>query len=287
MGEKTGISWTDHTHNFWWGCVRVSDGCVHCYAEAWAERYQWNVWGVNADRRFFDDKHNNEPLNWNKKAQKAGVRRKVFCGSMMDWAEDRPDLIPPRQKMFKIIEATPWLDWLLLTKRPENALQMIPQTWIDTPRPNVWWGTTTENQREADRRIPHLLAIPGVVHFLSAEPLLGPVKLPSYTTFAYPDGFENNGPVHTVLGLGNEPDAQIDWVIAGGESGAGHRHMDPQWALDLKEQCANAVGTAFFVKQMSQDWGPDYKKIEAWPPEFQVQEFPQPHLMRTTLPLGE
>lgn len=119
MGAATEIAWTDATFNPWWGCVRVSPGCENCYAESFAKRTGNAVWGVQAPRRFFPDKHWSEPRKWNAAAEKAGIRKRVFCASMADAFERREELDPWRAKLFALIEETPWLDWQLLTKRPE------------------------------------------------------------------------------------------------------------------------------------------------------------------------
>ena len=194
MGKETAISWTDHTFNPWWGCEKVSPGCAHCYAETFAKRTGNDVWGAAAPRRFFGDKHWAEPLKWNAEAREAGVRRRVFCASMADWLEDRDDLIPHLARLLDLIRQTPHLDWLLLTKRPENWKERIGKAarhtrenggdmrlfceWgHGTPPPNVWIGTTVEDQRRADERIPALLAIPAIVRFLSGEPLLEAVNI--------------------------------------------------------------------------------------------------------------
>jgi protein gp37 len=223
MSEKTGIEWTDHTFNPWWGCVRVSPACQHCYAETFAKRTGNAVWGVDAPRRFFGAKHWQEPAKWNRDAAKAGERRRVFCASMADVFEDRPDLDEPRGHLFGLIEATPMLDWQLLTKRPENIRGLLPSDWLERARPNVWLGTTVENQEYADVRLPHLIDVPAVVHFVSYEPALGPVR------------FE---------------DWPLEWIIAGGESGAGFRTPDPDWFRAVRDGCERD-GTAFFFKQ----WG--------------------------------
>src|SRR5687767_11709364 len=91
MGEHTVISWCDHTKNLWWGCWKIADECKNCYADGTANRYAPGHWGRTAPRRFFDDKNLNELLKWNRAARAAGVRRRVFVGSMMDWAEIHPD----------------------------------------------------------------------------------------------------------------------------------------------------------------------------------------------------
>jgi len=181
MSADTTISWCHATFNPWWGCTKVSEGCKHCYADTLATRYGHTIWGPRARRRFFGDKHWAEPLKWNKQAMHEGQRKRVFCASMADVCEvlpaDHPDLeamAAARLRLWETIEATPMLDWLLLTKRPEN---IIPLFGVDAPVPNIWWGTSVENQAAADTRIPELLKVPAHVRFLSCEPLLGPVDL--------------------------------------------------------------------------------------------------------------
>ena len=222
MGAETAISWTDHTFNPWWGCERVSPGCQNCYAEAFAKRTGHPVWGKTADRRFFGDKHWAEPRRWNNLAEEAGKPALVFCSSMADVFEDRPELARWRADLWALIEATPWLIWQLLTKRPENVLDMVPAGWHGAWPRNVWVGTTAEDQARADERIPHLVRIPAPVRFLSVEPMLGPVELRG---------------------------AGVEWVICGGESGPRHRPFDLDWARSLRDQCAKG-GVPFFFKQV-------------------------------------
>ncbi len=232
MGENTAISWTDHTFNPWWGCVKISPACTNCYAAAFDHRLNGDHWGPKSDRKFFGDKHWSEPLKWNRAAEKTGIRSRVFCASMADVAEDRPDLVEPRARLFKLIQQTPWLDWLLLTKRPENLPKMLPWCMDGTHHAwkNVWIGTTVENQEYAELRIPLLLAAPATVHFLSMEPLLGPVDLaaasPNARSYA----------------------EDLDWVIVGCESGKGARRSEPQWYRSLRDQCETAR-VPFFLKQ--------------------------------------
>lgn len=223
MSEHSGIEWTDHTFNPWWGCVRVSPACEHCYAETFSKRLGNQIWGVQADRRFFGDGHWSEPLKWNKKAAEAGVRRRVFSGSMCDVCEDRRDLDPHRERLWKLVEATQNLDWLLLTKRTENVATMAP--WAKEWPSNVWLGTTVEDQKRADRRLPHLIEHSAVVRFLSVEPLLGPLDLRPWLS-------------------------RLHWVIVGGESGPGSRPMQMEWARSVRDQCIE-FNVPLFFKQ----WG--------------------------------
>jgi protein gp37 len=224
MGEITEISWASGTFNPWWGCARVSKACRKCYAEAFAHRLGMDIWGQSNGRRFFDDKHWNQPRLWNRKAEKEGRRRQIFCASMADVFEDHDGLPEQRERLWALIADTPWLDWLLLTKRPQNIASMVP--WVVAPD-NVWLGTTTEDQECADERIPHLLSNPAVVHFLSCEPLLSSLNLAGW--------------------LGSD---KVNWVLCGGESGSDPHPMHPDWARSLRDQCI-AAGTPFHFKQ----WG--------------------------------
>ena len=240
MAKNSNIEWTDHTFNPWIGCHKVSDGCKNCYAEEMMDKRYGNAkWGVQGTRQRTTANYWKQPLSWNRKAEAEGSRHRVFCASLADVMEDREGLGSIRQDLFRLIEATPNLDWLLLTKWPENYLRFLPDAWLSSPQPNVWLGTSIENQATADERIPHLIRTPAVVRFVSAEPLLGEINLglcgvvpatilPKYT------------PVYSV----------IHWVIVGGESGRKARPMHPRWVRSLQEQCTDA-GVAFFFKQ----WG--------------------------------
>jgi protein gp37 len=235
MSENSKIEWTDHTFNPWWGCTRVSEGCVNCYAETFARRFGVR-WGPQAERRIASPSTWAQPMVWNRKARREGVRRRVFCASMADVFEDRRELDAARLRLFRLIDDTPHLDWLLLTKRPENVISLIDGLWIDDGIPaNVWIGTSVENQDMADKRIQEILKIPARVRFLSCEPLLGPVNIDWHLTQRGDDGCIDHG---------------IDWVICGGESGRGARPMQPDWALSLMDQCF-AASVPFFFKQ----WG--------------------------------
>lgn len=228
MAKNSRIEWTTHTFNPWWGCVKVSPACKHCYAEAWAKRVGSRVWGIKAERRFFGDKHWAEPIKWDAAAAEAGERPRVFCASMADVFEDRRDLDDARLRLWELIEATPNLDWLLLTKRPELVRKMVP--WGQSWPTNIWLGTTVEDQEWAEERLPHLAEIPAAVRFISAEPLLGPLNISRW--------------------LGEH----IDWVITGGESGPKARPSSPSWFLDLLNQCM-ASEVPFHFKQWG-DWAP-------------------------------
>ncbi|RQR56384.1 phage Gp37/Gp68 family protein [Burkholderia sp. Bp9140] len=234
MGKDSRIEWTHHTFNPWWGCVKVSAACDHCYAETWAKRLGEGLWGPHTPRRFFSDAHWKEPLKWDKDAARDKVRRRVFCASMADVFENRPDLVDERRRLLDLIAQTPNLDWLLLTKRIHLVRKQLPKGY-DFPK-NVWLGTTVEDQATAHKRIKHLLEFSSPsVRFLSCEPLLSAVDLSPYL-------------------VRNEKGNRVDWVIAGGESGPHARPMDPAWPAALQRQCTRAK-VPFHFKQWGH-WAP-------------------------------
>jgi protein gp37 len=246
MGQDTKIEWAHHTFNPWWGCVKVSPGCENCYALTLSKRYGHNVWGPakTTSRRMMSEAYWKQPLKWNRAAQAVGTRARVFCASMADVFEEHPGVVEARARLFALIEATPNLDWLLLTKRPENIMRLMPRQWDESfygiPA-NVWLGTSVEDQRRADERIPHLLRVPARIRFLSCEPLLGPVNLDHYliddwTRIGNDVHYHEHPPIH--------------WLIVGGESGHGARPMHPDWTRALRDQ-AVAAGIVFHFKQ----WG--------------------------------
>jgi protein gp37 len=267
MAENSKIEWTDHTFNPWVGCTKVSPACDHCYAESWAKRTgQAELW--NGSRRRTSEANWKQPLKWDRQSAAAGRRAKVFCASLADVFDNRAEG-KWRADLFAMIRQTPNLDWLLLTKRPQNIAKMLPLDWGDG-WPNVWLGTTVENQKEAERRIPALLPIPAAVRFLSCEPLLGRLNLRRI----YPDGIKFT--VDALTGTGEHflgmraQTGKIHWVIVGGESGPGARDFHEYWAEELRDQCANA-GTAFFMKQMSGV----RKPLPPIPEDLMVREFPR------------
>lgn len=283
MAENTKIQWTDHTFNPWLGCTKISPACAHCYAEGWAKRSGLVKWGDHLRRRT-SAANWREPLKWNCAAEKAGERRRVFCASLADVFEDREELKPWRYDLFRLIEQTPNLDWLLLTKRPENCLAFVP--WMfGAPWPNVWLGATVEDQSYADERIPWLLSCSAVVHFLSCEPLLESVRLdrlgPDGGPYAGLNALtgEQRGP-HEEPGFSTWLEGKIDWVIVGGESGPNARPMNTDHLIALRDQCVNA-GTPVFVKQMGSVVARKFGCRDAhggdpaeWPAEYRIRQFP-------------
>jgi protein gp37 len=227
MADRTAIEWTDATFNPWWGCERVSPACAHCYADTLARRYGHRLWGADSERRFFGEKHWARPRKWNRDAQAHGRPLKVFCASMADVFEQRAELDSWRLRLWALIEETPWLRWQLLTKRPENVEAMVP--WRDAWPSNVWVGASVENSRHTFRA-DIVRELPARVRFISAEPLLGSLFL---------NGKAKRRPLDLT---------GIDWLIAGGESGARHRPLNLEWVRELRDACRQS-GTAFFYKQ--------------------------------------
>lgn len=284
MAENSAIEWTHHTFNPWRGCTKVSPGCENCYAEKLSRRNPavLGEWGPSGVRVVAAESYWKQPFKWDRDAAKAGERRRVFCASLADVFEDRPELVGPRMRLFSLIRQTPHLDWLLLTKRLngpafgywlpsyfyDGAADYDGQPW---PPPNVWLGVSVEDQRRGVERIPRLLTTPAAVHFLSVEPLLGPVDLTSLAVDEELCAECGHQPLVNALHIptvrcpccveGAESLAwhRIDWVIVGGESGPGARPMHPDWARSLRAQCI-AADTAFFFKQ----WG-------EWLPYSQVR----------------
>jgi protein gp37 len=222
--KNSSIEWTHHTFNPWIGCTQVSPACDICYAMIlMALRYHRVEWGAGKPRVRTTADYWRQPLRWNRDAEQAGVRERVFCASLADVFDgEMPEILDGwRADLWELIALTPHLDWLLLTKRPGNVLRMVP--WGDRWPKNVWIGTSVENKEWAERRLPVISRIPAVVRFVSAEPLLGDFSLHDYP---------------------------VDWVIAGGESGNGFRELNPAHARSLRDQC-QALGKRFFFKQ----WG--------------------------------
>jgi protein gp37 len=223
MSANSAIEWTDHTWSPWWGC---DVGCNYCYAARLATRFGCDCFGSDKRPRMMSEAHWADPLRWDATAAKEGRRYRVFP-SMCDPFDGRDELISTRERFWALIESTPHLDWLLLTKRPKQIYETVPGLWYDESPPNVWLGVTATTQRDADRVLPELLR--NWNHgrtFMSAEPLLGPIDL-------------------------RRADPNVpDWVIAGGMSGPGAVPCHPDWVRSLRDQCVKAF-IPFFFKQ----WG--------------------------------
>lgn len=222
MSDETGIAWTDSTFNPWWGCTRVSPGCDNCYAATFDKRVGGDYWNPKIAPRHMSEQNWNKPLKWNREAEATGNRRKVFCGSMCDWADNKaPE--GARDRLWDLIRRTPWLDWQLLSKRETLIERSLPPDWGNGWK-HVWLGATVEDRAFGLPRINRLRRIRACTRFLSIEPLI-----------------ENLGPLDLT---------GIHWVIVGGESGPGFRAMNPAWADAVVEQCLE-TGVPVFFKQ----WG--------------------------------
>lgn len=224
MGETTGISWADSTFSAWLGCVEVSPACDHCYARTLVTgRMGKPVWGKDAPRQRTSEGYWKQPLKWNALAEKSGKPWRVFCGSLCDVMEDRADLVEIRRDLYDLIERTPALTWLLLTKRPQNFRRFLRLP----PAQNIWALTTVESP-EYLWRIDALKGCGVQTLGLSVEPLLA--DMPT---------------------LGEHLDG-ISWVLVGGESGSGSRPMHPDWARRIRDFCVN-LEIPFHFKQIG-DW---------------------------------
>ncbi|MFY9351664.1 MAG: DUF5131 family protein [Sphingobium sp.] len=270
MGKLTGISWCHHTFNPWEGCTRLSPACDNCFAAERAHRFgNDRLW--NGELRRTSSSNWQQPLKWDREAAAAGERRRVFCASLCDVFDNQaPD--EWRDNLWRLIEATPNLTWMLLTKRPQNVPKMLPTRWRnitngeaaqpDAPR-NIWLGVTAEDQERADQRVAIAARIGFILQwpvFVSYEPALGPVD---WTKIVIPG--TQPGQLNALTGspaffplnatrLGTTIDTgsymPLNVIIAGGESGPAARPSHPDWFRSTRDQCADA-GTVFHFKQ----WG--------------------------------
>ena len=256
MGKITKIEWCHHTFNPWWGCSQVGPLCDHCYAmmldARWFKRAHW---GPRAPRRYFADAYWGEPLKWDRLAAVEARRHRVFCASMADVFDKAADP-EVRDRLWRLIRATANLDWLVLTKRIGNAPKMLPADWANG-YPNVWLVVSVD-QPALERDAPRLLSIPAMVHGISIQPQLAPVRLGDFAPL-------------------------LQWVIIGGESGAGSRPFHIEWARYLLAECASAA-TPVFVQRLGgkpyegsmrlrlrDPAGGDWSE---WPPDLRRREFP-------------
>lgn len=268
--EGTGISWADLTFNPWIGCTKVSPACDNCYAETLATNRLGIAWGPHADRHRTAASTWAKPHRWNRIAAAAGVQLRVFCASLADVFDNQ---VPPewRADLWQLIEATPNLTWMLLTKRPKNVAKMLPRMVFPDPEripANVAIGTTAEDQEHANQRLWPLAIIAEVTGwqpFVSAEPLLGELDL---TRVAIPgaqpgrfnalNGHVAVAPIHVQGGqrfLGRMDSLPaLKLVITGGESGTSARPSHPDWFRQLRDQCGPA-GVPFHFKQWG-EWAP-------------------------------
>jgi protein gp37 len=260
MSDGSKIEWTDATWNPVRGCVKISPGCKHCYAETFAERFRGvrgHPYEEGFDPRLVEPKLG-EPLTW-------GRSRRVFVNSMSDLFQDAvpDDFI---RRVFEVMAAANWHTYQLLTKRADRMEAVVTSLPRHLQRlPHVWLGVSVENKKYGLPRIEHLRRTPAHVHFLSVEPLL-----------------EHLGPV---------PLHGLEWVIVGGESGAGARRMDPAWVREIRDRCALDL-VPFFFKQ----WGGvrksltgrtlDGRTYDEYPPEVAVTPPPPTDRRKLAASLG-
>lgn len=248
MAETTGIEWASATYNPWYGCRKVSAGCKNCYAERDMARYRKDFGTVTRSKTQFDS-----PIRWARNSKLAPGAR-IFTCSWSDWFI--PDADPWREEAWAVIRATPQYNYLILTKRPELIWARLPADWGNSGYPNVWLGVSAEDQRNAEKRIPKLLEVPAAIHFVSAEPLLGPID---FERLNLPGGVwldalqgevaaKNTG----CLVDADHDYAALDWIITGGESDPSDpRPMDIAWVRAIRDQCQRARpgGVSLFHKQ--------------------------------------
>lgn len=224
MSQTSSIEWTDATWNPVRGCTKISPGCKHCYAETFAERFRGvpgHPYEQGFDLKLIPEKLH-EPLRWSSP-------KKIFVNSMSDlFHPDIPD--DYIAQVVRVMEVADWHTYQVLTKRADRLAMLLNSKLKHAASlEHIWWGVSVEDRKYGLPRIDHLRSTPAVMKFLSVEPLL-----------------EHLGPVNL---------QGINWVIVGGESGHGARPLDPNWVLDIRDQC-KAGNVAFFFKQ----WGGVRKK---------------------------
>lgn len=252
--EGTGISWADLTFNPWIGCTKMGPACDGCYAETWDNRFNGGEshWGPGAPRRRTSNTNWMKPVRWNRIAGEAGVRLRVFCASLADWADAEVSEAWRADLAFLIL-ATPHLDWMLLTKRFTRVGPCLFSMFggpEKTPK-NIAIGATMVTQHEANTML-HRMAETSLHFdlplFLSMEPLLERVRLPCPGASA------------------------VREILVGGESGPTKRHMDLDWCRALLEQ-SREIGAAFHMKQLSEfDFPKTFEDFASFPPDLQVRE---------------
>lgn len=225
MGKTTGIEWADATWSPWMGCAKVSAGCKNCYMFRDQKRYGHDPNVIRKAKTTVLD-----PVKWK-------APRTIFVCSWGDFFHEDVDS-EWRREAWEIMKRCLQHTFLILTKRPENMLGMMPAGWVEGQWKyfrHIWLGVSAENQEMADLRIPKLLEIPAQVHFVSAEPLLGPINFRRW--------------FHVIDIDPRGPKSLLDWIITGGESDlANPRLMNMEWVINIRNQCRDS-GVSFFHKQ--------------------------------------
>lgn len=236
MAAETNIEWSDATMNFWMGCTKIGAACVNCYAETWALRHKLDIFGSHAQRKRTAPGNWTQPDKWNREADPR-VPRLVFTNSLADFWDNQ---VPQewRVEAVDVMWRTPRLHWLILTKRPQNIVKLMPTRGLP---PNVSLGISAANQHELDRDARWIEA---AVHeaqlgggfFLSLEPMVDRID---------PTDAIRRG---------------ASWIIAGGESGEGARVSEPDWFRVVRDVCA-VRRVPFLFKQWG-EWVPAPKTID-------------------------
>lgn len=245
MAENSSISWTRHTFNGWIGCTKVSPACKFCYAERdWDHRYHRVKWGPTGPRSLTGPDTWAKPLRWNREAKALGEVHSVFANSLSDNMDDHPSILPEwRERFFRnLVIPTTSLEWLLLTKRPENWERFLPD--FREQIPNVRLGVSIEDQERADERAPFLKVAKlfGWKTFVSYGPACGPVDWDAIMPW-------------------------IDWLVSEGESGPLARPSHPEWFRQARDACA-ASSTPYHHKQNGEwRWAPDRAHFKEAIPE--------------------
>lgn len=318
MAETSNIAWTRSTFNPWIGCTKIGPGCDGCYAEVLDNRHKFGGathWGAGVPRFRTGVGNWNKPLKWDKQARLQRERGElwagrpgywpVFCASLADVFDNE---VPHdwRRDLFDLIDQTPNLSWLLVTKRVGNVPDMLSRAaskdWLKY-RHNVRIMITVVNQEEADRDIPKLLAL-NCKNGISYEPALGPVDWSRFLSPRCDYGSVPAGPHNGVTcsrcnGRGCYGADKLEWVIVGGESDQGKqkaRRFDVNWARATIKQC-KAAGVPVFVKQLGSyasdlymeedEWGDEMGRVDVmplrdraganpdeWPTSLRIREFP-------------
>lgn len=276
MATNTKIEWAHHTFNPWIGCTKVSAGCANCYAESLMDkRYRKVEWGPNGTRVRTKQPWR-DVRKWYREAGETGERFRIFCASLADIAEDRDELIPWRADLCDVIRDTAdRLDWLLLSKRPENYTRQFPDDVLRL----CWVGTSVEDQAAADARIPHLLRCPAAVRFLSCEPLLGAINFLETPTAIEAWEADAEQDPHGSFDFDPWHDSDLDelgWIIFGCESNGKRASRFADGYVDAARNAINQsrdAGVPVFHKQMPIN-GRVSHNMDEWPDDLRVRELP-------------
>lgn len=281
MGATTLIGWCTCTFNLWWGCLEVSPACDFCYARMLAKRFGYSVWGKDAERRFFGDAHWDEPLRWNERAEKAGIRERMFAMSMGDWGEERDDAVGAemercRERFWRLVPQLTAIDVLLLTKRAQAYRRLVPPEILALS--NVWPGITVEGPDQLWRATELVKLHAAGPRWVSHEPAL---ELTDFSGHLSPYWTAINAPCSSSrreTPSGSEWHGhRIDWLIVGVESRGSFAGRN----ADGYEACARflieqsrAADVPVFHKQTVVNGRVSHDPRE-WDATLRVQEFPR------------